>query len=47
MALAVLGIFEVKKTPEKRGVHSGLKDASSAYLFLIRVRVRVTEVVFL
>ena len=31
----------MKKSPEKRGVHSGPKDASSAYLFFIRVRVRV------
>ena len=29
----------MKKSPEKRGVHSGPKDASSAYLFFIRVRV--------
>ena len=35
--LAVLGVFGVKKSPEKRGVHSGPKDASSAYLFFIRV----------
>ena len=27
----------MKKSPEKRGVHSGPKDASSAYLFFIRV----------
>ena len=31
----------MKKSPEKRGFHSGPKDASSAYLFFIRVRVRV------
>ena len=31
----------MKKSPEKRGVHSGPKDASSAYLFFIRVGVRV------
>ena len=31
-ALAVLGVFGVKKSPEKRGVHSGPKGASSAYL---------------
>ena len=43
--LAVLGVFGVKKSPEKRGVHSGPKDASSAYLFFIRVR--VTELVSL
>ena len=40
----VLGVFGVKKSPEKRGVHSGPKDASSAYLFFIRVR--VTELVY-
>ena len=32
----------MKKSPEKRGVHSGPKDASSAYLFFIRIRVRIT-----
>ena len=43
----------MKKSLEKRGVHSGPKDASSAYLFFIRarvrvrVRVRVTELVSL
>ena len=37
------GVFGVKKSPEKRGAHSGPKDASSAYLFFIRV----TELVFL
>ena len=31
----------MKKSPEKSAVHSGPKDASSAYLFFIRVRVRV------
>ena len=40
-----------EKSPEKRSVHSGPKDASSAYLFFIRirvrVRVRVTELVSL
>ena len=40
----------MKKSPEKRGVHSGPKDASSAYLFFItvrvKVRVRVTELVY-
>ena len=34
-----------EKSPEKRRVHSGPKDASSAYLFFIRVR--VTELVSL
>ena len=40
----------MKKSPEKRGVHSGPKGASSAYLFFIRVRVRfrvrVTKLVY-
>ena len=36
-----LSRFGLKKSPEKRGVHSGPKDASSAYLFFIRARVRV------
>ena len=42
----------MKQSPEKSGVHSGPKDASSAYLFFIsvrvrvRVRVRVTELVY-
>ena len=31
----------MKKSAKKRGVHSGPKDASSAYLFFIRVRVRL------
>ena len=31
----------MKKSAEKRGVHSGPKDASSAYLFFIRVQVGV------
>ena len=41
-----------EKSPEKRGVHSGPKDASSAYLFFIRararagVKARVTELVY-
>ena len=30
----------MKKLADGRGVHSGPKDASSAYLFFIRVRVR-------
>ena len=34
-----------EKSLKKRSVHSGLKDASSAYLFFIRVR--VTELVSL
>ena len=29
----------MKKSPEKSGFHPGPKDASSAYLFFIRVRV--------
>ena len=51
-----LSRFGVKKSPEKRGVRSGPKDASSAYLFFIRgrvgvrvrvrVKVRVTELVY-
>ena len=31
----------MQTSPEKTGFHSGPKDASSAYLFFIRVRVGV------
>ena len=40
-----LGIWG-EKSVKKRLVHSGPKDASSAYLFFIRVRVRLTKLVY-
>ena len=38
---AVLGVFGVKKSPEKRGFHSRPKDASSAYLFFIGIGIGI------
>ena len=39
--LSRFGGIWCEKSAEKRSVHSGPKDASSAYLFFIRVRVTV------